>query len=173
MTKKTAQDQEAKTIGNERIQPAPYAGRIVRFVSREQFVQAAHTGEADYSAAIIARVLPTKGPDDVANRVDLTVIDPEREGGSYVVRNVSPFDGTGPGYDVLDAPVALSINRETLKELVALCMEDYLAQRDKDDARYDEESIKVLVASEVRAVLAAIQKTDEPDTKAPARKDGK
>jgi hypothetical protein len=141
-------------MGKALPQNLPFAGRMVRFVSRDQFIAAAHTGEADYSPALIARVLPTKGPDDSPFRADLVVIDPEREGGTYVVRGVTPFDGTGPGYAPLDGPVAVSIDRETLKALVALCIEDYLAQRDGEDSRYDEAAIKQLVAEEVKAVLA-------------------
>lgn len=152
---KQNQAEEAKTIGKERVQSLPYAGRLVRYVSRDQFVAAAHSGEADFAPAIIARVLPTKGPDDNPFRVDLIVFDAEREGGAYVQRTVAPFDGTGPGYDVLEGPVAVSIDRNALKDLVALCMEDYLAQRDKDDSRYDEASIRELVADEVHKVLSA------------------
>lgn len=138
-------------------QPTPYAGRMVRFVSRDQFIAAAHSGEAEFSPAMIARVLPTKGPDDSAFRCDLVVFDPEREGGSYVERGVTPFDGTGPGYEVLEQPIAIKVGVEPLKPIVALIIEDYLAQRDSEDSRYDTDSIKQLVADEVRAVLAAEQ----------------
>lgn len=142
-------------------QPVPYPGRVVRFVSHDQFMAAAHTGEADYSPAIIARVMPTKGPDDAADRCDLVVFDPEREGGSYVERNASPFDGTGPGYAVLDQPMAMRFGVEALKPIVALIIEDYLAQRDKDDARYDEDSIKQLVADELAAITTRQSKKKE------------
>jgi len=145
---------KAGTLGKSLPQNLPFAGRLVRYTSREQFIAAAHTGEAEYSPAIVARVLPTKGPDDNPFRADLMVIDPERDGGTYVVREVLPFDGTGPGYAPLDGPVAVSIDREALKSLVALCIEDYLGQRDKDDARYDEASIRELVADEVKKVLS-------------------
>jgi hypothetical protein len=139
-------------------QTLPYPGKMVKFVSRDQFIAAAHSGEADFSPAMIARVLPTKGPDDNPLRVDLMVIDPEREGGSYVERSVVPFDGTGPGYYPLNQPIAVSFGVDSLRPIIALLMEEYMDQRQADEKRYDEESIKELVSQEVKRVIEAQSK---------------
>jgi hypothetical protein len=155
LVERRAMDATVDDTPTEIPQSTPYPGKMVKFVSRDQFIAAAHSGEAEYSPAMIARVLPTKGPDDNPLMVDLMVIDPEREGGSYVERTVAPFDGTGPGYAPLNQPIAVSFGVDTLRPVIALLMEEYMEQRVKDEARYDEESIKELVAQEVKRVIEA------------------
>lgn len=148
---------EGKTIP----QPAIYKGLVVAYVSRELLLAGVSSGEADHMPAIIARILPRKGPDDHPAKVDLVVIDPERESGTYVERGVLPYDpeNPAPGYAMLERPTAVAIPLEALREFCEQATANYLALRDADSERanaiYDEASVRQVVADEVAKLAAA------------------